>query len=407
MNIGQVIKLDVSIQKDYLHFLLTELLDNNLQDLDVEVNNIQIHLERSKDITYSIVNKEILLSLPLFIKIRRPSGLFTIEGEGEMVLELKATIDFSYNKMISKTEITNYSWIEKPKLQLGALNMPISSLAALLIDHSGSIITGKIDSAIRQFIVPNSLLDAYFFDKLEEFNEHPKMPISIVPELETIHLIPFDDSEEIVSIKAFISGRLKVRPIGVNSEERIYPDIHWGDQDTQSFMLKQDLILSYQHIINLIEGLLENQDFGGKTIEVEELKIHYDERLNISTRVVKPVAMDIKLTGEPSFDKESGVMDVENIDLHTSSRNLLYKLVNPVIEKVIEKRVLTAFPININDLLMKVISEQLADVNEGSKLINISIFDVVIDDVDFINEGLDVKCSIIRPEVKLVFKENT
>ena len=407
MNISQVIKLDVSIQKEYLHSLLTELLDNNLQDLDVEVNNIQIHLERSKEITYSIVNKEIQLSLPLYIKIRRPSGLFTIEGEGEMVLDLKATIDFSYNKMVSKTEIINYSWIEKPKLQLGALNMPVSSLAALLIDHSGSIITGKIDSAIRQFIVPNSLLDTYFFDMLEEFNSHPKMPISIVPELETIHLIPFDDSEEIVSIKAFISGRLKVRPIGVNTEERIYPDIHWGEQDTQSFMLKQDLVLSYQHIINLIEGLLENQDFGGKTIEVEELKIHFDERLNISTRVVKPVAMDIKLTGEPSFDKESGVMDVENIDLHTSSRNLLYKLVNPVIEKVIEKRVLTAFPININDLLMKVISEQIADVNEGSEIINISIFDVVIDDVDFINEGLDVKCSIIRPEVKLVFKENT
>ena len=86
MNLQQAIKLEVSIQKDYLHKLLTDLLDRNLGGLDMEVNNIKIHLERSNSINYSINEKAVELSLPLYIKIKRPSGLFTVEGEGELVL---------------------------------------------------------------------------------------------------------------------------------------------------------------------------------------------------------------------------------------------------------------------------------------------------------------------------------
>jgi len=128
---------DISTSKAYLSDILEQSLDHAVSSEPMEVNGVQIVLKR-------VGASEI-----------HPEG----KGSGSINLHLRVGFDISQNmRLKAKTDLVAHEWIEKPVLEIGALNIPIETLVNLVLKHHESIITAKIDQSIRQFSDLNALL---------------------------------------------------------------------------------------------------------------------------------------------------------------------------------------------------------------------------------------------------------
>jgi hypothetical protein len=406
MNAAQLIRLGFSLKKSYLHGLLTNVIDDNLKELDLEVNNILIHLERESPIAYQIEEKSIIIKCPLHVKLKRPSGLFTVEGEGKLIIDIKTSVSFSQNSLIAHSSLIGHEWIEKPILQLGSLNMPISTLANLLIDHSSAIITGRIDSAIKEHVRPHQLIDRFFFDKIEEFNRLPHNPIVLLPKVEGIMIRPFNDIKENIHVQAFIEGQLIATSGSPEIKERRYPEIEWLDKDMEPHKLSQGLTLTYDQIRKLISSFLLAQDFGGSGVEINKLDVSYDGSLHLKGEITKPVSMVIELKGVPVYNVDKDSLILKNMVLTTKPKSFLYQLVNPMVEKMIKSKIESAFPLAINQLLSDALKRQIIDVNNRSHFINIELEAIEITQAFFDKSGLNISLLLHEPSVNLYLTDN-
>ncbi|NNF35946.1 MAG: DUF4403 family protein [Saprospiraceae bacterium] len=405
MNSSQLIRLGVDVRKEYLHDQLTSVIDSNLEVLDLEVNNIKIHLERNEAIVYHIEDKSIIISCPLDIALKRPSGLFTVEGEGKLIIKIRTRIGFGHNTIVAHSELIDHSWIERPVLQLGSLNMPVSTLANMLIDHSATMITGKIDSAIKDNIRPNNLLDDFFFNRIEDFNKLPHNPIVLLPEVEGIMIRPFDDSEDLIHISAYIQGHLIATSGDPEIVDRKYPNINWLDERVETHQLRQNIILSYDQIRSLISSFLLSQDFGGSNIDISRLDVEYNGDLILTSDIVKPISMTLVMTGKPIYLAESDELMLENMRITSKAKSLFFQLVSPMTESMVKSKITEAFPIKVNELLWNALQSQIYQVNERSELITIQMDGIEIDSGFFDEKGLNMSIRLLEPAVNLYLTE--
>ena len=405
MNSSQLIRLGVDVRKKYLHQQLTGIIDSNLKVLDLEVNNIKIHLERNEAIHYEIEEKAIIISCPLDITLKRPSGLFTVEGEGKLIIKIRTEISFGHHSIVAHSDLIDHQWIERPILQLGALNMPVSTLANMLIDHSATIITGRIDSAIRENVRPNYLLDSFFFDKIEEFNRLPHNPIVLLPEVEGIMIRPFDDRDEVIHISAYVEGHLVATSGKPEIIHRKYPDINWLEEPLDTHELIQNIILTYDQIRSLISSFLLNQDFGGSNIEISRLDVQYNGDLILISEITKPISTTLELSGKPTYRASTDELFLEDMKITSRAKSLFFQLVNPVTEGMIKSKIRDVFPISINELLWNAIKTQIVSVNERSKMITIMMNGLEIDEGFFNEKGLNMSIRLLEPAVNLYLTE--
>ena len=155
---------DISTTKAFLAEFLEGALDKSVSSEPMEVNGVEVTLERVGKARLEPIGKKVGIFLPLSIKIKRPAGLFSVEGSGALNLHLSIDFDITKGLMLkSKTELLDHTWIDKPILEIGALNIPIETLVNLVLNHHESIITAKIDSSIKEF----SDLSFYLFYQLK------------------------------------------------------------------------------------------------------------------------------------------------------------------------------------------------------------------------------------------------
>jgi len=138
------VNLKVSVLESIINSQLTGLLyeDKDFNDGD----RMKVKVYKRNPIRLSGKENEIRYKIPLTIQVVYDAMVTHVNASGEIELEAKTSFKIAKDWTLkTQTDLTHYVWIKKPIAQVGGMNIPLGSLADVILNNSKSYLGKQID----------------------------------------------------------------------------------------------------------------------------------------------------------------------------------------------------------------------------------------------------------------------
>jgi len=311
--------------------------DNSFDDNGGD--NLMVKAWKKDNITLQMTDNQLTYRIPLKLWIKagfkfEQFGIaYSNYKEIEAEIALKFTTKFSINPnwTISSTTTSNgYEWLSKPVLKLGPVDLPLTSIADMILTTNQQKISTIIDKQINSAVnlktyaadawsymqKPIKLSDTYNFwmrlSPKEVFTE---------PILAKNGKIDFRFGIKTIT-EAFIS---KESPAVTNQP---LPDLKIANKLDDSFLVNLGVDLPYSMADEMAKKELINQTFGeGKrTITIKGIDVYgATDTLIIHTVVEGSIKGDIYLKGKPVYNAQTQNIEFAQLDYEIKTKNALLK----------------------------------------------------------------------------------
>ena len=387
---------DITTTSEFLSNLLEDALDRAVSSEPMEVNGVEVRLTRVGEAEIRPSGKKVDIFLPLKIQLKRAAGLFTVEGNGAINLHLAVDIDISNTlKLKAKSELVTHEWLEKPILEIGALNIPIETLVNLVLNHHESIITAKIDSSLQEFSDLNKLLQGGLADARKKLGELDLKGNRINLDVDELIL----SEPKINDGKVNISGI--VRPdIAINDAAVIQSSLvpfRWMTEADKNRGNKVfvPITFDYDFLENELRTLLQGMEVGGKHFDVRSIEIKGGEELVIRMVIDSPIKAEVFIKGKPVYNEIEGQLILNDIDVKVNPSNFIYKLTAPLVNRFVENKMEDFFPLSVNEKLSELVSSNIPkSINLEKAKISIAQDGIQINQMRFLDRKLSALAQI-------------
>lgn len=403
MNKG--VALDLEISQIKLSQLVTNAIDEALQDNNIEVSGFKVKLTRLGNSVILPKDKAILMSLPFKLDLIKENGLFTIEGHGSLELDFMVLLDVNKHlKAHFKSEILNVRWIESPTLDLGMLNIPLERLIKLVLNHYESIITAKIDHQLNTFGDLNQHITTGLQKVDDLWSSIDNKGLAQNLDIVGIALQPFIEKEGQIHIKGILDLNIEVAPQGTSFDSHQRQFV-WADSIYEEKQQSVKAAVPYAVLEDVIADQLKNIDVAGKNISVERIKINkVGDLLDVQAEITSPISGYIHLSAVPEVHGTDHVyINLQNPQISIKPANLIYRLTAPIIENVVKTKMEKMFPMSLDDVMRKLretIIEKTPDTIPGGSL-EVGMDKITLNTLDFQHTALVADLSIHQPIIKI------
>jgi len=398
------VSFELSASNQFLSDLFEEALDDAVSSEPLEVNSVEVMLKRVGEAELRPDHKAIHIYLPLNIQLKRPAGLFTVEGSGSINLHLVVDFDIDKSlKLSTKSSLITHEWLEKPILEIGALNIPVETLVNMVLNHHESIITAKIDASLKKVSDLNSLLLNGLDIARDSIKQQDLKGNTIDLNLHRVALVEPILENSKVSVKGLLMS-------GINTTDKLEQQnigFNWIDETelSQSSTMQIDIELPYDLLKDEMKDALQGLEVGGKHFDVRSMEVSGGEYLNIQLDIDDPIKAQVFIQGKPIYNEFEGLLIMEDIDVKVNPSNFIYKLTAPLVNKFIESKMNEFFPLEVNQKLGDVVREKIpSEILIPSGKINVAHKQVKIDALDFVADRIVGKTSITDLEVRITHR---
>ncbi len=398
------VSFELSASNQFLSDLFESTLDDAVSSEPLEVNSVEIILKRIGEAELRPNHKAIHIYLPLSIQLKRPAGLFTVEGSGSINLHLVVDFDIDSSMRLSaKSDLISHEWLEKPVLEIGSLNIPVETLVNMVLKHHESIITAKIDASLKKVSDLNNLLLKGLSKAKKSINEQDLKGNEIELSLQNISLIEPIVENGKVFVRGFITPTIGINTNKQTEQQQIVFD--WIDKDilSEDSTIRIDIELPYDLLKKELKDALEGMEVGGKHFDVESIDIFGGDNLDIQLEINNPIKAQVFIQGKPIYNATEGQLIMEDIDVKVNPANFIYKLTAPLVNKFIESKMSDFFPLEVNEKLGEVIRSKIpSEISIPKGKINVTQEQLIIDSLDFAKDRIVGKTSISNLSVAVV-----
>ncbi len=333
---ASIIRIPINIDLKGLEKTLNEKLtgtlyeDNDLNDGD----NMKVKAVKDGIIKIDAEGMAIKYQLPLDLWIQYDTGFGKVEGTAKLTMDFVSNYSIEPNwQLLTQSKLEKYEWKEKPRMQLGALSIPVASIANIIINRSEEMIGENIDKMVSESF------------KLEEYiaNAWKLMfePYELSPEYQTWLLTkPNDIGMTPIVVE---NGQIKSTIVVESKPELLFglapmpsrfkplPNFafrYLGDDNDQGFQIYVEATMSYNEAEDLSKKSLLGERFeqGKRYVVVEDIDLYgQGNKLVIDLKMSGSYNGSIFLTGTPVFNAKRNRIEIENLDYTLDSKNFLIK----------------------------------------------------------------------------------
>jgi len=389
-NFRSVIGINYKLDKHGIQDTFNTLIDEYLAgDIAFTDYGLDVRVSKADEAKLEFEGKKVLVTLSLNIGLTKETFLTDIHANGvlDMVFSSDIEIDSTW-ELITKSELQEYKWIKEPKLTLGAMSIPVESLANNVIDKSKAEIAKNIDLGIReQFNLRNKMLD------LMKYVEKPY-------QIDTANMYATFEPEEVFMSRTWNSERWTEGQIGVKAntfmsqvEPEVLPGIDlpefaWNDDIDSISSFNIQMQLDYQQIQDILEQNLEGKTFSadGNDITIHKIELHgYKDKIEVVSDVTGSFNGTLVFRGRPVFNNDTQTVEVDDLDIKVKTKNILHKagswLFKSKIKNSIQERMKFSVKENI-ELAQENIDDYLAAINKkGEVELKLKLKDTNIEDL--------------------------
>ena len=300
-------------------------INRDLKGVMYQENGLKVHdnvcfdlkVAKFKDIELKVSGKEIFYSVPL--KINLNATVFT-ETFGvklsnsqaaqcaiELNFKTKIAVDTMWN-LSTQTTLLNYTWIEKPTLDMVLFDLPITWIADKVIEKQKKDLLTEIDRVMQEEIKFKSYVESVWrmLQKPIKLNDSPQAWLNIVPK--AIYYMPFEGKTGKLS-SAIGIRTLTECVIGKEPKEtpKVLPSLKLGKRPEGIFVINMENNISYDDATQLLKDNLLGKQFefqeGKYKVNITDIAVYPSySNLVIKTTMTGSLNGTIYLEGKPVYD---------------------------------------------------------------------------------------------------------
>ncbi|MBK7634294.1 MAG: DUF4403 family protein [Saprospiraceae bacterium] len=137
--------------KDTFNNAISEVFKGNF---DLPEYDVKLTLSKPRPASVEIEGKSVLVVVPITVNVLKKTFLADLTAKGTLEMSFVTDLDIdSLWNMKTTTKLGYHRWIEKPKLSIVGLNLPIESISDAAINRSKSVIESSIDESVRELYI--------------------------------------------------------------------------------------------------------------------------------------------------------------------------------------------------------------------------------------------------------------
>lgn len=390
VNLSTEIVINYQLEKAGLRDTFNRAIDDALKgNFDIPDYDIKMTLSKTRPASVEIEGKNVLVVVPVTVNLEKSTFLADLKAKGTMEMSFVTDVDIdSMWNVKTATSLAFHRWIDKPKLSVGAINIPIQTVSDIALNKTKYLIEQGINESVNSNMAVKQKLkeNMKIFDQPMRFDTSISAWLNIRPEKFYIN--------KVVNSKLYAEGKVSIKGTSTFSTykpqafqvSKNLPGVYWNESipDSSVFRLAADIKTS--DINPVLKANLDGKTFttGDKSITLSNIVTNCDyEYLRVVTDVHGAANGTLVIKGKPVYDKAANGFRMENIDIQFKTKNVLHKAAAWIAEGKIRQELEEKLRFNINETVKDVqqsIDSQLAQFNRQYNLdLNLGLGSVAVE----------------------------
>lgn len=348
-------------------------------------------------------DKTITLKLPLVFSFTRPEGLFSVEGEGGICLELACTFrTMKDEKPYIDVDVLSFDWFIPPVVTMGHIDFPVEFLADILVRRVR-------DNHLEQWVKTiNERWDisVLLADMQKQYARNVVVPLKpewyFNLEIKQWVFVGFQDHVNDIKLILYLDYDARLTD---KMSSFLPSEIKYIDKPFSGLLVKNPYRLiahaTFEGLERMLTHYINNHEIGGKIFDVDKISIRNTSFLEIKIVLRSPIQGTVTIMGNPIFDKERAVLDFTDIKVDISASQFFYQLSSPIIEKIVRGRIRELLPLPLGNITNQ-LSETIR-VFGRKKSLSIDLKQVRVDSMQLTSNAGVITCvaddfSVASPE---------
>ncbi|MCH2083469.1 MAG: DUF4403 family protein [Saprospiraceae bacterium] len=400
-----ILNIPIRIDAKELQYSLNQQMDGLLyEDDNIKDDNLMVKASKKEDIELEIDSQLVKYKVPLALWIKYDAGITNVQAEGAIALDFKTAFTIQNNwELETTTEIVSFDWIQKPKVKLIGVSLPIGFIADLILNNSKSTITKAIDEQVKANLdLPKVIGDAW-----KQMHD----PLLISPEYNAwltvnptdIGMTPLRLDDDKITSTVVVQSKPRVmigqKPAAQDPFE--LPDFEYRRDTNEDFEINIQSEITYEEAERIGKMNLVGETFssGKRAVTIQDLNMYgKGNKLIVSTKMTGSYNGEIYMEGKPVYNAQKNTIDIKDLDFTLDTRNFLYKsaswLLKSTIKNKVQENLDFLLDANMNDLKDQM-AKQLENypITKGITLKG-ELADLAIQNAYLAQEGIKVFLSI-------------
>ncbi len=361
-----MIGFDLKVDKENIENQLMNLLKEAMPTSKLEVSGFEVSISVIDKPKLTIKNKIITTNLPIAVSFIKNAALFTVQGHGKLNVELKTIFDVNPSfHLTTKSSIQDHTWIEKPVIDFGSLDVTVEKLIDLVLAHYNEMIASSIDKSIKDTLDLNSLVQKAITQmhyKLKSFNFKG---LNLYIEPSELLLEPLDTQDKFFRARGSLRSEVAFATDNPLEDKGIL--LRWVESllsDNTTYILFD---ITEKIISDLLCEFVNKQQYGGQNLVCDACTVDFKpSSIAIKLKLIKPIEGIVTLKGSPRYSDTDSKLYIDDLDISLKASNFIYKLTAPLVNKFLASSIKENLPIDVDGL----IKSQLLSYYKGNTVID-------------------------------------
>jgi hypothetical protein len=395
----------VEINKTKIEEALFKTIKDQGSGSDLEIHSFKLQFEMLDKPEISINGKLLQTSIPIKFNLKKFDFLFSIEGHGQMMLNINTVYDIDENfHLTTRTSINGYNWIEEPTIDFGSMNIQVEQLVDMIIRHYDDSISSAIDKSIKDSLDLPKMVNNAIKDGKQKLATFDLRTIKVFAQPSEILIEPITTDNTNILIKGAIRAEFACGTKNTLVDNGT--TLRWVESLLSDNITYIDINVEEDIISNVLCDFINEQEYGGETLIASGCKVDFKPNgLFLNVDLQSPVKASVYIEGVPRYNESDANLYIDNLNVQVNSTNFLYKLSAPLLNKYLLNSIKNRFPLDMDLLIKQHLDKYL---NKKFELPNLKVSQqirkIAVNEIRYNDTGINarIKVSDIEAQLKVL-----
>jgi hypothetical protein len=322
-----------------LKFYKTELLkaindkigDMLYEDTNLKDDGMAMRAKKRENITIDINDKEISYRVPVDIWIKKDVMVSMVEAEGALALEFTTKYNIKPDwSLETQTELKNHKWLKEPVVKLGFADLPITSIANMVLKQSRTSFAKSIDAEVKNLFDLRKEMETAWKEMQDPFLLSDEYKTWLLMNPQSVGMTPLKSNGNTVESTVVIVTKPAVylgeKPTAPTASK--LPAFSYATAGADNFALFLDTDVSFKEAERLSKQNMIGEVFSykNKQVRVEDIELYgQGNKMVVRTNLKGSYSGDVYLIAKPEYNAEANQIQLKEVDFDFSSQKVLMK----------------------------------------------------------------------------------